>query len=1289
MLPTLRRPTALLIAVAASVAFTGTLSTVQPATAGAPVVARELDDPDHLGSVELGDAIDVPEIADIAQLLRQPDGFAFRAVVDDLEHGGLFETEDGFSVDRGRDGVWRYVRSVTSSGRAVLGRPVSAAGAPAGLARHAGRHQVRLSNEEKDLRSMLQLRLQTMARQLAPQAEVAARTSVTPKVFNVPALMLATWFDKAAGETQPQFHAPSNTEEYFTQLLDGFGGNPRGTMTQFYYEASFGQFLVNVDVYGTYTSALSLPDPCYYGYGDGSFKITDPAGSVLGLGGLGALGMAAEAVPQAVDVPWRKYDNDGDGVVDFLMMIHSGGGREVTSDPCQTHSHAIEFTALASIATGLIGINAETLKIGLPTTTPGVFVNRVVTIPEYESHHDPLTIGVGVHEMAHAIGEPDYYDTTYFAEGTGDWDVMAGGSYLGNPAGSNPPIFNPASRVFQGWVTPTIVRGNLRNYRLKPRTVEPRANYRVGTPDPNLLLVPAYEIKLGQKDKVGHTWTAEDVYGLAYDKVRKTYVVEGYYVENLGRNTRSASLHARDPMGSMFDRQLYSSGLAVWHFDYYRRSTTYFGRANDAQDDANRYQMDLEEFDRNDNTQELQLGGERGNPGDLLTAAATGITSGTRMLAPGLGGNTGNPQKPVELSGTTTPLSAGTASFTVGKNAANESMTVTARSDMLGDCKLRLVDPRGNAGTEVDGGSFGETETLTVKNPMAGTWKVVVADYLLCTGWSGRVVFAGGTKAGFNTAGAADTWSNWSKKPTGWAFTNVRGYGNGLDMSQEAGASTNDMRLDVVNLARRADVSPGFVTGRRDGQGGSGTVTAGVANELEVPIFSNGGRKPGAVTVVVREAGEGARLGRVVASRRVVLSAYERKNVRFRYRPAAEGPVRLAVTVDPRNRVKEGVETNQTQVTDLWAGAPKARVLIVDDSGTFSEERAIQGALSAIGVASTTYVKHPSFAQMRSYDAVIWSSATARYEGILDKFDRAQVQRYLDRGGKVLLTGSGALSALTNPGSEQSPASVVGFGARYFGVRRPFGVPTYGASQDGAATFTGVGALKGKTVRARPGPRAGAVSMAGLAAGGRAIDGTRYRPFGKAAGLLVAPTLLLDTVPDVGTPAYAGVLMTGDRKHRGFRTAAIGWNLGDTADLADAVVVLRAVMRHFGVPTGAPLRSPSTIVHTTSVRDSVSGRPIDVSAVVLGARGADGVVTPTLYYRRHGRGSFYAVPMSRTSGAGTWAARIPGNAVTPEGVDYYIRSGSTFAPDGGGQGEPLYYGVAVATPMVAKPVAIR
>ena len=1252
--------------VAAGVAFAGAALPGTALATGAHPGTH--DDGISAATLRADDSLKDPA-THVVQLLKQPDGYTFPARMTDLKVGGLFETKDGYGVERDSSGAWRYITGWSSAGKVQLGDAVGPDGPPSGLATHLGRRATDLSPGELQIRAGIARSLQTAAKTLAAEAT----TTGGPRVFKVPALMLKTWYDKAKGESGPTFHSGTDTPEYFQKMLDGFGGNPYGSVTQYYYESSFGQFLVQVDVYGTYTSAHSQNDPCYYGTPEaGEISITDPVGRQLGLGGLGGIGMAQEAVPQtAGQIDWSKYDNDGDGVVDFTMIIHSGGGHEVTGDPCNTHSHQISVSSLANIATKPLGISAETLKVGIPTPTPGESVDRILTIPEFESADSPLTIGVAAHEMAHALGEPDYYDTSYSSVGTGDFDIMSGGSYLGNPSGSNPAMQNPATRVFQHYVTPTIVHGSLRGYTLQPRTALPKDGYQYGQPDPNLLLVPTYEVAQGATDRMGHTWTADDVYGLAKDPKTGKYVVEGYYVENVDRNARSVKLDKRNPMGSMFDRQMHSSGLAVWHFDYWRRSTTYFGGANDAESDPNRYQMDLEEFDQNDNTQELQLNDARGNASDLLTPAATGITSGTRMLPPGSSSGKGDPQKPIEISGTTTPLTPGTVTFDVDPKAANESMTVTIASDLAGDCKLQLTDPDGHAGTEVDAGGPGDSESVTVQDPKGGTWTATVRDFAACGSWSGQVLFAGGSQAAFSTYGAADTWSNWSQKPTGWAFTNVRGYGNGLDNSQEGGGS-QAITLDVLNLSGATDVSPGFVTGALNSNGGTDPINAGQPNTLRVPVFSNGGKAPGQVNVVVHSGGA---TGPVVATKTVTLGAFDRKDVTFTYKPAAEGPLTLTTVVDPANKIGEASESNQVQGTSLWAGPKDPRVLVVDDDQVLSHERSITGALASLGIPYAVTGAHPTADLLSGYDAVIWSSGVDRYEGQLNAQDRSAITSYLQGGGRLLLTGNRILDAITTVGSPQTPADVPEFGAHWFGARTPEGNTTYVVSQFKSSTMSGAGWLDGVDVKTHPTSARQFVGIAGLSTAGADYDGDTVSPYGTVSGIVSPDANLLGAVTKESDAPFIGLAVDGDSDHGGFKTAVLGWNVGDDDNAGQTVTLLGKVLDHFGVAAGsAPLRPTKRTIYTTAIRDTVSHQKVPITAVVLGGTGT---VTPQLSYRRHNQGSFTTVAMKPGSAPGTWVGSIPASAVTPAGVDYYLSAGKVRSPYGG---KPLYHSIAVAMP---------
>ena len=136
----------------------------------------------------------------------------------------------------------------------------------------------------------------------------------------------------------------------------------------------------------------------------------------------------------------------------MVVVLHAGPGKEATGQAGQVWSHA----STANYNTGVASSDGRQVRIRGVNTVPAIGFN----------------IGVVAHEMGHTIGESDYYDTNYRSQGSGDWDLMAGGSWMGNdPAGSNPSVMNPFSRINQGWVTPQVVAATTLGVQLQPRTV--------------------------------------------------------------------------------------------------------------------------------------------------------------------------------------------------------------------------------------------------------------------------------------------------------------------------------------------------------------------------------------------------------------------------------------------------------------------------------------------------------------------------------------------------------------------------------------------------------------------------------------------------------------------------------------------------------------------------------------------------------------------------------------------------------------------------------------------------
>lgn len=215
-------------------------------------------------------------------------------------------------------------------------------------------------------------------------------------------------------------------------MLFSSGTYPTGSMRDFYKEISYNKLDITGQVSGADGGWYRAPNAKTY-YTNGNY-------------GFGAHPQNAQKlVEDVIDlaapfVDFSKYDNDGDGIVDALIVIAAGSGAERTGNVNDLWSHKWDIT---------------------PKVLNGVKVQNYFMAPE------DGRVGVMSHELGHLLCKwPDLYDTDYSSRGTGQWDLMAGGSWNGN--GDRPA--HPVSwcKIRAGWLNPDVIYNKKKSLTMEP-----------------------------------------------------------------------------------------------------------------------------------------------------------------------------------------------------------------------------------------------------------------------------------------------------------------------------------------------------------------------------------------------------------------------------------------------------------------------------------------------------------------------------------------------------------------------------------------------------------------------------------------------------------------------------------------------------------------------------------------------------------------------------------------------------------------------------------------------------
>ena len=232
------------------------------------------------------------------------------------------------------------------------------------------------------------------------------------------------------------YYADYNTAHFNDMIFgnDGYkgpGGENLISMKQYYLAQSGGSLLVQGQVAGWYTAANTA---AYYGGNDASGNDLRPRDlvkeAIAKTAADPTINLASFDTEDRYDYDNDKNFNEPDGIIDHIMVIHSGVGEEAGG--------------------GTLGDNAiwsHSWDVGENYQIPGTNYKAL----DYTLEPEDGAAGVFAHEFGHDLGLPDEYDTQY-SSSTGEpiagWSIMSSGSWSGTIPGTEPSGFSPYAKQF-------------------------------------------------------------------------------------------------------------------------------------------------------------------------------------------------------------------------------------------------------------------------------------------------------------------------------------------------------------------------------------------------------------------------------------------------------------------------------------------------------------------------------------------------------------------------------------------------------------------------------------------------------------------------------------------------------------------------------------------------------------------------------------------------------------------------------------------------------------------------
>ena len=223
-------------------------------------------------------------------------------------------------------------------------------------------------------------------------------------------------------------HDPAHDSAHFHNLF--FSESNQRSMYSYYNQASYGQMSISGVITGWYRSNY---DMSYYG-ADG-YKIDRLNGSIY------ELAREAVTLADAAGFDFSQYDNDNNGYIDHIMIVHAGPAQET-----------------GGRSYGPNAIWSHHWSIWPREQVDGVQAGDYSMIAEFSP------MGTAAHEFGHDLGVPDLYDKDGSSGGIGAWGIMALGAWQLD--GDVPAQFCAWSKTLLGWIEPKVVNADEINITL-------------------------------------------------------------------------------------------------------------------------------------------------------------------------------------------------------------------------------------------------------------------------------------------------------------------------------------------------------------------------------------------------------------------------------------------------------------------------------------------------------------------------------------------------------------------------------------------------------------------------------------------------------------------------------------------------------------------------------------------------------------------------------------------------------------------------------------------------------